>query len=142
MLHHRYSSVRNSHITEGIKKMISTRQEEVKGAITATDKQLIVLENKLEELNLSNDDEDIAGSEAGKTETVRQLEEERKALESSRTLLDELFSRAQEEAIIKAAVKSQSSSTTVSMVTFGDHNSGQQAGVIHGGVHGAVFGGR
>ncbi|OAG04888.1 uncharacterized protein CC84DRAFT_1093548 [Paraphaeosphaeria sporulosa] len=137
-----YSSVRHNHITEDIKKTISTKQEEVKEAITATHKQMIVLENKLEELNLSSDDEDMAGPEAGKAETVRQLEEERKALEASRTLLDELLSRAREEAVAKAAAKSQDSSTTVSTVTFGNQNSGQQAGVINGGVHGAVFRGR
>ena len=35
------------------------KQAEIKGAITAVDKQLIVLENKLEELNLNSDDEDL-----------------------------------------------------------------------------------
>jgi len=33
-----YSSVRNSHITEEIKKTISTNQGEVQGAITMTDR--------------------------------------------------------------------------------------------------------
>jgi TolA-binding protein len=115
---------------------------EVKGAVTATDKQLAVLESRVEELNLSSDDEQEAGPQEGKAEVLQQLEEERKALEASRTLLDELLLKAQEEALAKVAAKSQDSSTTVSNVTFGNQNSGQQAGVINGGVHGAVFGGR
>jgi hypothetical protein len=94
ILIYRYSSVRHSHIIEDIKKSISTKQEEVKGAITATDKQLIVLENKLEELNLSSDDEETAEPNEGKAEALRQFEEERKAIVASRRLLDELLSRA------------------------------------------------
>jgi uncharacterized protein involved in exopolysaccharide biosynthesis len=120
---------------------MSLVQAEVKGAITTTNKQLVVLESRLEELNLSSDDEEDASAKEGKAEVLQQLEE-RKALEVSRTLLDELLSKAQEDAVAKAAAKSQDSSTTVTTVTFGNQNSGQQAGVINGGVHGAVFGGR
>jgi len=137
-LPYRYSSVRHSHITEEIKKTISTNQAEVNGAITTTDKQLIILENKVEELNLSSDDEEAAGTE-GKAEALRQLEEERKALNASRKLLDELLSKSQEEAVAKAAARSQSSSTTV---TFGNQNSGFQAGIIDGAVSGISFGGK
>jgi pyruvate-formate lyase len=137
-LPYRYSSVRHSHITEEIKKTISTNQAEVNGAITTTDKQLIILENKVEELNLSGDDEEAAGTE-GKAEALRQLEEERKALNASRKLLDELLSKSQEEAVAKAAARSQSSSTTV---TFGNQNSGFQAGIINGAVSGISFGGK
>lgn len=121
---------------------MSLVQTEVKGAATTTDKQLVVLESKAEELNLSSDDEQEAGTKEGKAEVLQQLEEERKALEASRRLLDELLSKAQEEAVAKAAAKSPDSSTTVSNVTFGNQNSGLQAGVINDGVHGAVFGGR
>ena len=42
--------------------MMSTKQAEVKSAITTADKQLVVVENKLEELNLSSDDEEATGS--------------------------------------------------------------------------------
>lgn len=135
---YRYSSVRNSHITEEIKKTISTKQAEVKGAITAANKQLVVLENKLEELDLSSDDEDAAGAKEGKAEALRQLEEERKALDVSRRLLDELLSKSQEEAVARAA-GNQDHSTSVK---FGDHNSGFQAGTISGGVSGIKFGGK
>ena len=91
---HRYSSVRHTHITEDIKKTIATTQAEVKDAMTTTNKQLVVLESKLEELNLSSDDEEAAGPEEGKTEALRQFEEERKAVSASQRLLDELLSKA------------------------------------------------
>jgi hypothetical protein len=71
-------------------------QAEVKGAVAATDKQLVVLEIRMEELDLSSDDDDDdkAATREGKAEALQQLEEERKALEASRTLLDELLLKA------------------------------------------------
>lgn len=103
--------------------------------MTAANKQLVVLESKLEELNLSSDDEEAAAPKEGKIEALRQFEEERKAVHASQRLLDELLSKAQENAVAKAAAKNQGSSTTVISVTFGNQNSGQQAGVINGGAN-------
>ena len=91
------------------------------------------MENKLEELNLSGDDEEAARSREGKTEALRQLEEELVAVKASQKLLNELLSKSQEEALAKA----QSHSTTVK---FGNQNSGFQAGIINGGVSGISFG--
>ncbi|KAH6704283.1 hypothetical protein BKA61DRAFT_493498 [Leptodontidium sp. MPI-SDFR-AT-0119] len=134
-----YSSVRNNHVTEEIKKTISVKQNEVNGAITKADRQLVVLENKLEEMNLSSgDDNDTAGSSQGKVEVMRQLEEELKGAKATRKLLNELLSKSQEEAIAKA-VQSQNGSITVS---FGAQNSGFQAGNINGTVSGMTFGGK
>jgi hypothetical protein len=114
---YRYSSVRHSHITEEIKKTISTKQAEIKGAITTADKQLVVLKNK--ELDFSSDDKDAARATDGKAEAFLQLEEERKALDASWKLLDELLSKAQEEAVAKVVAGNQSNLITV---TFGDQN--------------------
>ncbi|KAH8758797.1 hypothetical protein BGZ57DRAFT_932395 [Hyaloscypha finlandica] len=133
-----YSSVRNSHVTEEIKKTISTKQDEVNRAITTADQQLVVVENKLEELNLSSDDDDAAGSGKGKAKVLRQLEEELKGVKASQKLLNELLSKSQEEAVAKAA-GNQAGSITVS---FGAQNSGFQAGNINGGVSGINFGGK
>jgi len=133
-----YSSVRNSHVTEEIKKAISTKQDEVNGAITTTDRQLVVVENKLEELKLSSDNDDAAESSQGKDEVLQQLEEEVKGVKASQKLLNELLSKSQEEAIAKVA-GSQTSSITV---TFGPQNSGFQAGNINGGVNGTNFQGK
>jgi len=89
------------------------------------------LENKVEGMNLSGDDEEAVGPTEGKAEALRQLEEERKALESSRKLLEELLSKSQEEAVAKAAARNQGHSTTIS---FGKQNRGFQAGIIKGDV--------
>jgi hypothetical protein len=55
--------------------------------------------------------------------TVKQIEEERKALDSSRKLLEELLSGAREEANFKAASEMQSCSTHI---TFGNPEKGFQ----------------
>ncbi|RMZ91867.1 hypothetical protein DV736_g919, partial [Chaetothyriales sp. CBS 134916] len=132
-----YSSVRNSHITEEIKNMISTKQAEVQGAVATADRQRVVLENKLEELGLSSDDEDAAAVPEEKAKALQQLEEGRKALDASRKLLDELLAKSQKENVAKAALGDWSGSTTI---TMGNHNSGFAAGIINGGVSGTIFG--
>ncbi|KAF1935764.1 hypothetical protein EJ02DRAFT_506899 [Clathrospora elynae] len=129
-----YISVRHTHITEDIRKTISTAQAEVKGAITTTENQLVAIESKLKDLSPSSDDEEAARPEEDKVEALRQLEVEHKALEASYTLLHELSMKTQEEAVAKAAAKNQGSSTTVTNVTFGSQNRGLQAGVINGGT--------
>jgi hypothetical protein len=96
-----------------------------------------VLENKVKEMNLSDDGEEVATPAEGKTEALRQLEEEFKGVKASQKLLYELLSKSQDDAVAKAA-GNQSSSTTV---TFGAQNSGFQAGNINGGVSGINFGG-
>ncbi|KAH8787457.1 hypothetical protein F5882DRAFT_461701 [Hyaloscypha sp. PMI_1271] len=106
--------------------------------LSNSDRQLVVLENKLEELNLSSDNDDTAGSSEGKTEALRQLEEELKGVKASQKLMNELLSKSQEEVVTKAA-GNQSDSITV---TFGAQNSGFQAGNINGGVSGIDFGGK
>lgn len=125
-------------MTEEIKKVISTTQEEVKSAITIANKQLIVLEERLEDLSLSNDDEEAAGFREGNSAALRQLEEELEAVKVSQKLLSELLSKSQEEAVAKVT-GDQSHLITV---TFGDQNSGFQAGTINGGVSGLTFGGK
>lgn len=135
---YRYSSVRHSHITEEIMKIISTKQAEVKSAIITADKQLAVLENKLGELNISSDDEEAAGFRESKSEASRQVEEGLKAVKASQKLLDELLSKSQKEAVAKAA-GNQSHSITV---TFGNQISGFQARTIGGGFSEVNCGGK
>jgi hypothetical protein len=71
--------------------------------MTMADKQLIVLENRVEEMNLSDDDEEVATSAEGKTKALRQLEEELEGVKASQKLLNELLSKSQEDAVAKAA---------------------------------------
>ena len=89
-------------------------------------------------MNLSDDKEEEATPAEGKTEVMRQLEEEFKGLKASQKLLQELLSKSQDDAVARA-VGNKSSSTTV---TFGAQNSGFQAGNINGGVSGITFGGK
>ena len=118
---------------------MATKQEELQNALSTTDKQLIVLENKVEEMNMSDDDEEAATPAEGKTEALRQLEEELKGVTASQKLLGELLPKAWEEAVVRAAgSQSQGGSTT----TFGAQNSGFQAGNLNGGVTGTSFGGK
>jgi hypothetical protein len=93
-----------------------------------------VLENKLEELNFSSDDDEAAGSREGKIEALRQLEGEFKGVKASQKLL----SKSQEEAVAKAAGNQIGSIT----VTSSAQNLGFQAGNINGGVSEINFGGK
>ena len=52
-------------------------------------------------MNLSDHDEQAATPAEGKADALQQLKEERKALDASRKLLDELLSKAQEDAVAK-----------------------------------------
>lgn len=122
-------------MTEEIRKTISMKQTEIKGAITSADKQLVVLEHRVEELNLSSDEE--AENTESQLQALQQVEEERSVVELSRKLLDELLSKSQEEAVAKAAAENRSGSTTMA---FGNDNSGFQAGTISGGVSNLTFG--
>jgi len=72
-----------------------------------------------------------------RADALRQIEEERKAISTSRKLLDELLSKAQEEAIVKAATKN-----LTQRVTFGSNNSGIQIGISNGPISGISFGGK
>lgn len=60
---------------------------------------------RLEELNISSDNQVEAESAENRADALRQTEEERKAPSASRKLLGELLLKAQEEAIAKAAIE-------------------------------------
>lgn len=70
--------------------MISTKQTKVKGTKTIVDCHLVVLENKLEDLNFSSNDNKVAGYREGKIESLRQIEEEFKRMKALWKLLTEL----------------------------------------------------
>lgn len=118
---------------------MATTQEELKNALSTTNKQLIVLENKVEEMNMSDDDVEAATPAEGKTEALLQLEEELKGVKASQKLFGELLPKALEEAVVRAA---RSQSQSGSTITFGAQNSGFQIGNINGGVSGGSFGGK
>jgi len=131
--------LRHTHITEEIKKTISTKQAEISGAITTTDKQLAEVESTLRELDLAGTGQERAQNAEDKDNAVEQVGRERTALDSSRKLLQELLSMTQEEAIAKAARESLNRSTEV---RFGNQNSGFQIGISNGAISGISFGGK
>lgn len=136
-LTYRYSSIRHTHITEEIKKTISTKQIEITSAIGATDLQLAEVGKRLEELNVVGDIQEEVESTENKADALRQIEEERKALSASRKLLDELLSKVQEDSVVKASTENQNRST---QVTYGSQNSGFQIGISNGPISGISFG--
>jgi predicted mannosyl-3-phosphoglycerate phosphatase (HAD superfamily) len=136
---YRYSSIRHTHITEEIKETISTKQAELTGAIATTDEQLAELESTLGQLRLGGTGQEGVQSTDDKDNALKQMGEERAALEISRKLLEELLSKAQEEVIAKAANENQNRST---QVTFGNGNAGFQIGISYGPISGVSFGGK
>ena len=132
----RYSSIRSANITEQIKKTISTKEAEISTAISSTDMQLAAVETGLEEVRLDDASEDRIQDPEDIANTVKQIEEERNALDLSRKLLEELLSRVSEEALFKAARETQSHSTHVA---FGNLQKGFQIGTNNGPISGVQF---
>ena len=133
---YRYSSIRSANITEQIKKTISTKEAEISTAISSTDMQLAAVETGLEEVRLDDASEDRIQDPEDIANTVKQIEEERNALDLSRKLLEELLSRVSEEALFKAARETQSHSTHVA---FGNLQKGFQIGTNNGPISGVQF---
>jgi hypothetical protein len=94
------------------------------------------VEASLEELRLDGASEERSQNAEGMANTVKQIEEERSALDSSRTLLEELLSRVREEAVFKAASEMQSRSTHI---TFGNLEKGFQIGTNNAAISGIHF---
>src|SRR5438045_721892 len=93
----RCSSIRSTHITEEIRKTISTKETEISTAVTSTDRQLAEAETSLGELQLSDAGQEQNQNAEDMANAVKQIEAERSALDSSRKLLEELLSKAKEE---------------------------------------------
>jgi hypothetical protein len=115
--------------------MIASNQIDIKRAVTQAERQLLALEDRVRDLKLEDAGEQRIGGEAT-TEDLERLQQERKALDTSRALLEELLSKTSEEAIAKVAT-----AAPVTTVTFSSDNLGLQAHTINGGVSGNTFGG-
>jgi hypothetical protein len=132
----RYSSIRSTNITEEIKKAISTKEAEISKAISSTDMQLADVETSLGEIHLGRTGEERGQNVEDTANTVKQIEEERGGLDSSRKLLEELLSRAKEAATLKEASEIQSRSTHI---TFGSLGKGFQIGTNNAAISGIHF---
>ena len=109
----RCSSIRSTNITEEIKKAISAKEAELSEALSSTDRQLAEVETSLDKLNFDGASEEQSQHTEDTGNTVKQIEEERNAVELSRKLLEQLLSRAREEAVFKAESEIQSRTTHV-----------------------------
>lgn len=112
---------------------------EITGAIAATDKQLMEVNNNLGELRLVDPGQEGAQIVEDKTKAFERMKEEQIALDSSRILLQELQAKAQEEVVSRAATQNQNRST---QITFGNQNTGLQIGISNSPISGVTFGGR
>lgn len=96
------------------------------------------VETSLGELQLGDAGQDQSQNAEDMANMVKQIEEERSALESSRTLLEELLSKAK-EAILRVSSESQNHSM---QMTFGTLGEGFQIGNNCGPISGINFGGK
>ncbi|KAF9700383.1 hypothetical protein EKO04_001696 [Ascochyta lentis] len=125
-----YSSIRNSQATADIQSAVFETQKTLQSAAGFSDNQATRLAVTLQQLQLdSGIDTRIDGTSY--TELVTRLEEECKAAEATRTLLNRLYAKTHEEAIAKAIAESQNHSTHA---TSGDNNTGFQSEVVNDGV--------
>ena len=129
--------VRHAHITEEIKKTISSKQVEVTTVIDAIDQRQAEVAKQLEKLKVYNDTQEEVEATESRIDILRQIEDDHTALRALLKILDELLAKAQEEAVIKAATENENRSTAI---TFGDENSGLQIGISNGPISGISFG--
>lgn len=97
---------------------------------------MAIVDDRMEQLDLDSDNQSQAQRTENTSEARQRPEDERKALAVSFELLKDLLSKSQAEALAKTA-QSQGPTNTV---TFGNQNSGIQAGTINGGLSGISFG--
>lgn len=71
------------------------KETEIAGAIVARDKQMMEVENRLQEVSIADPQEGDEATEE-KAEVLKQINEERAALNASRNVLEGLLSKAQE----------------------------------------------
>jgi hypothetical protein len=76
------------------------RETEIAGTIEAKDKQMMEVENRLQEVSTANFQKSYEAAEE-KAEVLKQIKEERAALNASRNLLEGLLSNTQKQTGIR-----------------------------------------
>lgn len=115
-------SIHQGQITEEIKQTLVSQQGELENASRAVEAEGVAIENKLKLLTMEDAPEDVEHQD-----TLKQLKEQRKTLEASQRLLEELLSRVQESA--KAANATTKTEFGQISMTWGAQNSGIQLGI-------------
>lgn len=136
---HSYSTIRTSTMTEEIKKELSARQAEMTATISTVLTQVGLAEQSLMQMRLTEEDQLSQEVQEDMEGAAWAIEDEVAMLRFSQETMRELISSMQAELAERAAGGVSDSSTSVS---FGDNNSGFQAGTISGSVSGLSFGKR
>ncbi|KAJ4347130.1 uncharacterized protein N0V89_011068 [Didymosphaeria variabile] len=131
-----YSSIRHSYVTEDIRRKISTSGVEVSSALGSAKTQLAGVEREMGRIRLEDTADDADNREDTKN-TIRQLQEERAALQCSRKMLEELQQKAREDAVMQAANQNQG---RLHNITLGGTVYGQQNAIVNGGTWTQNFG--
>jgi hypothetical protein len=134
---HSYSTIRTTTFTEEIRKELSARRAEMTATISTVDTQVGLAEQSLTQMRLTEEDQTSQEVEEDIEGATWAIEDELAMLRSSRETMRELISSMQAELAERAASGVSASSTSVS---FGNNNSGFQAGTISGPVSGLRFG--
>jgi hypothetical protein len=136
---HSYSTIRTSTMTEEIKNELSARQAEMTATISTVLTQVGLAEQSLMQMRLTEEDQLSQEVQEDMEGAAWAIEDEVAMLRFSQETMRELISSMQAELAERAAGGVSDSSTSVS---FGDNNSGFQAGTISGSVSGLSFGKR
>lgn len=111
---------------------VSAREADIAASIATADDTLAVVDTQLGELCLADAGE--AETETDRVDAITQASATRVALGTSRSLLEELLSRAQ------AAVWTASQENGKTVNNFGGQNEGMQIGTNYGAISGITFG--
>jgi hypothetical protein len=116
---------------------VSERRADIEDAIVVSNEDLAEVQTTLEQLQLADANGEGIGQE-GQTNknAVKQVEEEHKALLSTKKILEGLLPKTEEQAIKDAGKQVPQQSI---QVIFGDNNRGSQIGVTNGPVHNRYF---
>jgi len=123
----RYSSLRNTRLTDELRTSIAAQHNSIAAASGSTQTEVAVVQQTLSEVR-SSPLEALAADEDGELDkTVRGLTEVMDALELSRSLLQELWSKTAAAETAKAIADSGSTN-----ITFGTNYKGMQMGNNYG----------
>lgn len=124
---HRCSSIRNSQLTDELRKSVASQQSSIAAASSSTQKEVAVVQRTLEEVE-SLQMRDVPVDEDDDLETtVVSLKDLLEELTLSQTLLQGLLSKTETAEIAKAA---KGSGTT--KITFGTNHKGMRMGINYG----------
>ncbi|KAJ5682331.1 hypothetical protein N7462_005496 [Penicillium macrosclerotiorum] len=125
-----YNSIQHSEVTSQIKSNLASKRTELVVATRSTESRKEEVNKLLKQLVSVDAEEEEEEEELN--ETIKQLRVERKALEASRKILEELLSKLSDSIGPQATAKIEDYSINVS---FAGQNSGIQTAVNHGTIH-------